>query len=161
MGIWFYMRHWTNLRILWSILTQFSTIGPYELNWETQQYKCALSQAITFTLLFILQSLNSFWFFLICRVAYRFVISWGEDVKDERSEYEESEEEVENEKERTPKAKANGAVKMNGSANGAAHGTPKVMLNGEPVPRTPSPRVEVEEPGTIGSRLRERKRGQK
>ncbi|KAK2043103.1 TLC domain-containing protein [Colletotrichum somersetense] len=86
---WIYLRHVINLKILWSILTEFSTVGPYELNWETQQYKCRLAKVITFTLLGSLQSLNLFWLFLLIRIGYRFVFH---DVKqDDRSEAEESE----------------------------------------------------------------------
>ncbi|KAF2203230.1 longevity assurance proteins LAG1/LAC1 [Delitschia confertaspora ATCC 74209] len=157
MAIWAYTRHYMNLKILLSIITQFANIGPYELNWETQQYKCWISQVITFALLATLQAINLFWWFLICRIAYRFVVSAGEEVKDERSEYEPTDEE-------------DLADGVDGSADGsaasyakvAAKGTPKVMLNGRPVPRTPSPGSEVvEEQGTIGSRLKERKRSKK
>jgi len=59
-GIWTYMRHYLNLRILLSILYEFKTVGPFELNWETQQYKCWISQAISFALLAILQAVNVF-----------------------------------------------------------------------------------------------------
>ncbi|KAK2058021.1 TLC domain-containing protein [Colletotrichum caudatum] len=86
---WIYLRHVINLKILWSILTEFSTVGPYELNWETQQYKCRLAKVITFTLLGSLQSLNLFWLFFLLRIGYRFVFH---DVKqDDRSEAEDSE----------------------------------------------------------------------
>ncbi|GKT63858.1 sphingosine N-acyltransferase lac1 [Colletotrichum tofieldiae] len=86
---WIYLRHVINLKILWSILTEFSSVGPYELNWETQQYKCWISKVITFTLLGLLQSLNLFWLFFLVRIGYRFVFH---DVKqDDRSEAEESE----------------------------------------------------------------------
>src|SRR4051794_20007110 len=107
MCVWGYLRHYINLRILWSILTQFSTIGPFELNWETQQYKCWISQIITFALLAALQAVNIFWSFLICRVAYRIVAM---NIKeDERSEYEESEDEADGaSNEKSEKAKMNG-----------------------------------------------------
>ncbi|TQN67444.1 Sphingosine N-acyltransferase-like protein FUM17 [Colletotrichum shisoi] len=86
---WIYLRHVINLKILWSILTEFSTVGPYELNWETQQYKCWISKTITFGLLGLLQSLNLFWLFFLVRIGYRFVFH---DVKqDDRSEAEDSE----------------------------------------------------------------------
>lgn len=118
--VWTYLRHYINLRILWSMVNgEFSTIGPFELNWDTQQYKCWISQYITFALLASLQAVNLFWLFLILRIAYRFVASWGEVVKDERSDYEESE----NEQEAAEKS-------VNGKAVEAA---PQVLLNGEPV----------------------------
>ena len=66
------------------MLTDFRTVGPFELNWETQQYKCWISQAITFSLLACLQAVNLFWFYLIMRIAKRAVI--GAEVKDVRSD---------------------------------------------------------------------------
>ncbi|PGG95509.1 hypothetical protein AJ79_10020 [Helicocarpus griseus UAMH5409] len=87
--IWIYMRHYLNLKILWAILTEFETVGPFDLNWETQQYKCRLSQVITFSLLSALQAINLLWLFLILRIAKNYVLS---DVKkDERSDDEEEE----------------------------------------------------------------------
>jgi very-long-chain ceramide synthase len=67
-------------------------VGPFELNWDTQQYKCWISQYITFALLASLQAVNLFWLFLILRIAKNFVFS-SVDLKDERSEDEEDEEE--------------------------------------------------------------------
>ncbi|OAK95315.1 LAG1-domain-containing protein [Phaeosphaeriaceae sp. SRC1lsM3a] len=93
MVVWAYLRHYINLKILWSVLTTFETVGPFELNWETQQYKCWIAQYITFALLASLQAVNLFWFFLICRIAVRFVLYNTAD--DDRSEYEPSEEEAE------------------------------------------------------------------
>ncbi|OOQ83115.1 Sphingosine N-acyltransferase lac1 [Penicillium brasilianum] len=91
-GTWIYLRHYLNLRILWSLLTEFRTVGPYELNWETQQYKCWISNIITFALLAMLQSLNLFWLYCLLRSAWKF-ISTGEK-KDDRSEDESQGEEV-------------------------------------------------------------------
>ena len=88
--VWIYMRHYLNLHILWATLTEFRTIGPYELNWETQQYKCLLSQLIAFSLLASLQAVNLFWLFLIVRVAKRIV--FNNIVADERSEVEDNDE---------------------------------------------------------------------
>jgi acyl-CoA-dependent ceramide synthase len=118
MAVWGYMRHYVNLKILYSILTEFQTVGPWELNWETQQYKCRLSQYITFSLMASLQAINLFWWFLICRIAYRFVVNDG--LADERSEYEDSEGEEER-RERKKKAAKNGTV----------NGAPKLLVNGE------------------------------
>lgn len=82
--IWTYLRHYINLRILYSLLTEFSTVGPYELNWETEQYKCLLSNVITFTLLAGLQAVNLFWLWCLMRNAYRFLFLGI--AKDDRSE---------------------------------------------------------------------------
>lgn len=81
---WIYLRHYLNLHILYSLLTEFRTIGPYELNWETQQYKCWISNIITFALLAMLQSLNLFWLYCLMRSAWKFV-AYGVK-KDDRSE---------------------------------------------------------------------------
>ena len=67
--VWTYLRHYINIRILYSILTDFRTIGPFDLNWETQQYKCSLSQVISFTLLAALQSINLFWMYFIIKIS--------------------------------------------------------------------------------------------
>ncbi|KAJ5763398.1 hypothetical protein N7533_002079 [Penicillium manginii] len=89
---WIYLRHYLNLHILWSLLTEFQTIGPYELNWETQQYKCWISNIITFALLAMLQSLNLFWLYCLLRSAWKFVV-YGVK-KDDRSEDETESEQV-------------------------------------------------------------------
>lgn len=81
------MRHYLNLRILYATLTEFRTVGPFELNWETQQYKCWISQYITFFLLASLQALNLFWLFLILRIAKNYIIT--NVATDERSDDEE------------------------------------------------------------------------
>lgn len=110
MCVWIYLRHYLNLRILFSLFTEFKTVGPYELDWETQQYKCTLSFVITLALLSALQALNLFWLFFIIRIAYRFVVH--NVAKDDRSDADESEAEEE-----VAAAAANGKA---GAANGAA-----------------------------------------
>ncbi|GEQ67960.1 hypothetical protein JCM33374_g1626 [Metschnikowia sp. JCM 33374] len=88
--VWIYLRHYINLRILWSVLTEFRTVGEWELNWDTQQYKCWISQPIVFGLLFALQLLNAYWLFLIFRILYRYIV--GGVAADERSDDEEEDE---------------------------------------------------------------------
>ncbi|KAG9910357.1 acyl-CoA-dependent ceramide synthase, partial [Aureobasidium melanogenum] len=111
-GVWFYLRHYLNLHILWATLTTFRTVGPYELNWETQQYKCWISQIITFSLLFALQAVNIFWFVLILRIAYRFLRS--SVAKDERSDDEEDDEEIIEEQEKDKVRQSIPSVELNG-----------------------------------------------
>ncbi|WPH02304.1 Hypothetical protein R9X50_00516600 [Acrodontium crateriforme] len=95
--VWAYMRHYINLSILWSIIAgEYSSVGPYELIWETQQYKSWISQIITFGLLSILQGLNLYWFFLILRIAYN--IKFKNVVRDVRSEDDGLDEELEEKK---------------------------------------------------------------
>ncbi|KUI61904.1 Sphingosine N-acyltransferase lac1 [Cytospora mali] len=118
---WIYLRHYLNLRILWSLFTEFRTIGPFELNWETEQYKCWISQYITITLLSALQALNLFWLFFILRIAYRYVAF--NVAEDERSDGEDELDDIIEEDEKAPlvaneKSKANGHA-ANGKSNGS------------------------------------------
>ncbi|KAK3996044.1 TLC domain-containing protein [Cladorrhinum sp. PSN332] len=89
MCVWIYLRHYLNLRILYSLFTEFKTVGPYVMDWEGGQYKCTLSFVITTGLLSCLQALNLFWLFFILRIAYRFALA-GNAV-DDRSEESEGE----------------------------------------------------------------------
>lgn len=84
------MRHYLNLRIIYSLFTEFQTVGPYGLNWEAEQYKCDISFYITTFLLACLQSLNLFWLWNIFRIAYTFV--WLNTLEDDRSEAEDDDE---------------------------------------------------------------------
>lgn len=117
-NVWFYLRHYLNLHILYAVLTTFKSVGPYELNWETQQYKCWISQIITFALLAALQAVNVFWFVLILRILWRFVRS--PVLKDERSDDEDDEDEVEAEEKKTLKEGVKEKMQV-----------PSVELNGE------------------------------
>ncbi|KAJ4376016.1 sphingosine N-acyltransferase lag1 [Neocucurbitaria cava] len=148
MCIWGYTRHYLNLKILYSILTTFKTVGPFELNWETQQYKCWISQYITFALLASLQLVNLFWWFFICRIAYRFIVY--RDADDDRSEYEPTDDEVaEREKE---------LKELKEEKNGAVNGMQSVLAE---APVTPQQGTRAEDQGTIGSRVKKRKGGKK
>lgn len=91
--VWVYLRHWLNLRILWSVLTEFRSVGEWELNWDTQQYKCWISQPIVFFLIAALQILNGYWLFLIFRILLR--IAKGGEPSDDRSDDEDEDEEEE------------------------------------------------------------------
>ncbi|CAG8379700.1 unnamed protein product [Penicillium salamii] len=125
---WVYLRHVLNLRVLYSILTEFHTVGPYELNWETQQYKCWISKVITFSLLASLQALNLFWLYYLLRSAVKFLIT-GEK-KDDRSEPDESE--VELEQSHLKANGVNGHANGNGALNGKTKGPARasVKMNG-------------------------------
>lgn len=132
-GVWIYCRHYLNLKILWAILTEFRTVGPFELNWETQQYKCWISQYITFALLASLQAVNLFWLFLILRILANYVFNSVK--KDERSDDEDEEEEEEEEQEKTQATLATGTEQPTLTARKVTQGNqaPQVLLNGEPV----------------------------
>jgi acyl-CoA-dependent ceramide synthase len=112
MMAWIYLRHYLNLKIIWSLFTEFETVGPFELNWETQQYKCRIAQVITASLLCSLQALNLFWLFCIARIAWRFVSQ--NDLQDDRSEDEDDGEIEEDE--------VAGPSKVNGGTNGHVNG---------------------------------------
>lgn len=86
MLIWGYLRHFINLKILWSLMTEFKSVGDYNLNFATSQYKCWISQTITFLLIGGLQLVNLFWSFLILRILYRLVVNGVQ--QDERSDVE-------------------------------------------------------------------------
>ena len=129
-GWWIYLRHYLNLKILWAVLTEFRTVGPFELNWETQQYKCWISQYITFSLLASLQAVNLFWLFLILRILTNYIFT--NVTKDERSDDEEEEEEETNVE---TKAIATGADQ------GKENQAPQVLVNGEPVAEQRGPRT--------------------
>lgn len=115
---WIYLRHYLNLRILLSEFYEFKTVGPYELNWETEQYKCALSHYISLVLLASLQSLNLFWLWAIIRIAYRFV--FHNIAEDDRSDNDEKELEEEQ--------------RLDALARQAAEkvASPQMLVNGEP-----------------------------
>lgn len=134
MCVWIYLRHYLNLGIIYSLFTEFRTVGPFELDWAAEQYKCWLSQYITTILLSALQALNLFWLFFIVRIAYRFVFNGA--ASDDREEDEDSEPEGEYEQvtgvdadEKTPLVAMNGtAAAANGhTSNGPAkvNGTAK------------------------------------
>lgn len=125
MVVWIYLRHYLNLRILWSLFTEFRTVGPFELNWETGQYKCLLSQVITSSLLASLQALNLFWLFFIVRIAYRFVFNQG--LEDDRSE---AESEPEEDEVKALAAKDESTPLLNGNGKAAANGSLKARSNG-------------------------------
>lgn len=137
--VWIYLRHYLNICIILSLFTDFKTVGSYELNWETQQYKCWISNIITLGLLAALQTLNLFWLYCLLRSAYRFVVH--RIAKDDRSEAEESElEDMESKEETvkmsTKKDEARPLSNGNGFANSSANGVIKVTGNGIAVPPT-------------------------
>lgn len=95
-GTWIYLRHYINLKILYSLIWEFQEVGPYVLDFAEQQYKCWISRPIIFLLILSLQCLNLFWLFLIFRILYRLIFQGVQ--KDERSDSESDEEEEEKEK---------------------------------------------------------------
>lgn len=119
--MWIYLRHYLNLHILWATLTKFRTVGPFELDWAAQQYKCWISQYIAFSLLAVLQMVNLFWLFLIFRIMAR-VLTAKAPLADDRSDDETEEGEEESRTPAKPVADVVSAVEA-----------PQVLLNGSPV----------------------------
>lgn len=130
-GVWIYCRHYLNLKILWAVLTEFRTVGPFDLNWETQQYKCWISQYITFSLLASLQAVNLFWLFLILRILLNYLLNSVK--KDERSDDEDEEEEEQEEKSEAILATGTEQPSLTARNVGKENQAPQVLLNGEPV----------------------------
>lgn len=130
--VWAYTRHYLSLQLIYSVLTTFRTVGPFELNWETQQYKCWISQYITFALLASLQGVNLFWFWAILRIAKRYAI---EKVgKDDRSVDEDEEQEVvETTEQKRERLRAEGVDVPVSEKEGLTNGAPKMLLNGVPI----------------------------
>ena len=124
-SVWIYCRHYLNLCILWATVTEFKSIGPFDLDWDLQQYKCWISQYITFALLASLQAVNLFWLFLILRIAKNYVMRVG--LADERSDDEDEGDETEGEQ--TGKKLLEGTKE----ADGRLGTQPVVLLNGKPV----------------------------
>jgi len=116
--IWIYLRHYLNIRILISEFYEFKTVGPYVIDFATEQYKGPISHYISTALLASLQALNLFWLYYILRIAYRFVFL--EDLKDDRSDDEEVE--LAEEKE-LAKLHSEGVDEM---------AAPMLLLNGKP-----------------------------
>ncbi|MCJ1402002.1 hypothetical protein MMC11_005221 [Xylographa trunciseda] len=104
MCVWLYLRHYLNLVILYATVTTFRTLGPFILDWDAEQYKCWISQYVTFGLLASLQALNLFWLFLIVRIAFNIV--FRSTVEDVRSDDEDTDDELEK-KEGVAQARAN------------------------------------------------------
>lgn len=127
--MWIYLRHYINLKIIWAVLTEFRTVGPFELNWETQQYKCWISQYITFSLLASLQAVNLFWLFLILRILYNYL--FNNVAEDERSDNEDDEEDEEVTANAT--AVSNNGGQARRRAGGKDNAAPQVLVNGTPV----------------------------
>ena len=93
-SVWIYARHYLGIMILKSVATEFRTIGLWGLDWDGEWYKCWISQYVTFALLSIIQLLDSYWLFLILRIAVR--ILRGGEQKDDRED-DDDDAEVENE----------------------------------------------------------------
>lgn len=74
--IWTYFRHWQNLRILYSIYTEYDVLVPeFARRWSpsNEVYLTGWMKWQIFSPIMLLQILNLFWYFLIWRVVYRMI----------------------------------------------------------------------------------------
>ncbi|KAI9649420.1 sphingosine N-acyltransferase lag1 [Ciborinia camelliae] len=125
---WVYLRHYLNLKILYSEFNEFKTIGPYEMDWAGGQFKCPLSHVLSTILLASLQALNLFWLFYILRIAYRFVFM--SIVEDDRSDNDENELA---EEQRLDALAKQGVDAVAAKAALAESPQPKIKLNGNSI----------------------------
>jgi acyl-CoA-dependent ceramide synthase len=105
--------------------SQFATVGPYTVDWVTQQYKCWISHWISFSLLAALQAVNIFWFFLILRILYRIAMTLGAEARDDRSDYDTDEEEEAQRQEELKQGRQADELEKKQQ--------PTVLLNGAPI----------------------------
>ncbi|KAF8482397.1 longevity assurance proteins LAG1/LAC1 [Russula ochroleuca] len=85
-GVWTYFRHYLNLVMLYSVYTDFDLIPQSARSFEPRKgvWMVWWVKWQIFTPLLLLQCLNLFWYFLICRILWRVVT--GSSLKDDRSD---------------------------------------------------------------------------
>ncbi|CDO71250.1 hypothetical protein BN946_scf184908.g7 [Trametes cinnabarina] len=86
--IWTYFRHWLNWVILWSVWFEFDRMPEASKRWSPEDgaWMVWWMKYQVFVPLLLLQALNLFWYFLICRIAYRALRETGVKVTDDRSD---------------------------------------------------------------------------
>ncbi|KAI0750712.1 longevity assurance proteins LAG1/LAC1 [Daedaleopsis nitida] len=84
--IWSYFRHWLNWVILHSVWYEFDLLPETAKSWTPEKgvWMAWWMRYQIFAPILLLQFLNLFWYFLICRIAYRYVD--GTTFTDERSD---------------------------------------------------------------------------
>ncbi|KAI9678739.1 MAG: hypothetical protein M1817_005796 [Caeruleum heppii] len=122
-GVWIYLRHYINWHLLYAMIMEFRTVGPFDASpvWDTQQYKSPLAQYIGTGLMASLQAVNLFWLFLIFRIAknYVFAKTWA----DERSEAEDEDEDEDNADNINDPRYSNGELTLNKTSSVEANGS--------------------------------------
>jgi len=85
-GVWTYMRHYLNVRILWSVWNEYALAAPETRQWDPPRgvWLAGWLRYQIFGALFALQMVNIFWYFLIWRVLYRAV--FASVIADDRSD---------------------------------------------------------------------------
>ncbi|EPT03761.1 hypothetical protein FOMPIDRAFT_1058579 [Fomitopsis schrenkii] len=90
---WSYFRHWLNLKILYSVWTEFDLMPETSKRWSPEDgvWMVWWMKYQIWTPILLLQFLNIFWYFLILRVAYRAVAMGAKStLSDVRSDDEDS-----------------------------------------------------------------------
>ncbi|KAI5452830.1 sphingosine N-acyltransferase lag1 [Naganishia albida] len=86
--VWTYMRHYLNLKMLWSVWYEFEMIPEHARSsfrpWLETEVMDWWIQPFIFGSIFALQIINLFWYFLILRILYRAV--FGSQLADDRSD---------------------------------------------------------------------------
>lgn len=90
--VWTYMRHYLNLKILYSVWTEFDLVPEWARTTDFEPWKetgllAWWIQPIIFASIFFLQLINLFWYFLILRILFRALFS--KSLSDERSDEDE------------------------------------------------------------------------
>jgi len=85
-GVWTYFRHFISIKILWSVLYEFSHIPEWTKRWSWSEgvYLVGWMRYQIFLALFLLQLLNLFWYYLMIRILIRAVRKT--DIDDDRSD---------------------------------------------------------------------------
>ncbi|TIA85487.1 hypothetical protein E3P99_03981 [Wallemia hederae] len=96
--VWTYMRHWLNMRILYSVWSEFTLIPLENRRWWTPDgvWMVDWMQWQIFLPILLLQFLNLFWYFLIWRILIRALVY--NHLADERSDDEDDGEDAEDAK---------------------------------------------------------------
>jgi len=110
--IWTYFRHYLNLVILWSVWTEFDLTPEHAQQWvpEEGSYLAGWMKYQVFIPIALLQALNLFWYYLICRIVVRAIIT--SKTEDDRSDDEGDDEE---EDEKKPAEKRKDEIKDKGT----------------------------------------------
>ncbi|GAA5865293.1 hypothetical protein JCM8547_005047 [Rhodosporidiobolus lusitaniae] len=107
LGVWHYLRHWENLRILYSVWTEYDLIPaqwrswsvPHKGWWLFYGFGGAIPHWMKYQIfapILALQLVNAFWSYLIWRILFRMIR--GQNATDVREEGEDDDEVVEEKK---------------------------------------------------------------
>jgi len=92
--VWTYLRHFLNIKIIWSVWTQWKNVPEYSKRFEPKEgvWMVWWIQYQIIVPIILLQLVNLFWYYLILRILRRAV--FGPGLEDERSDDEDGGEDV-------------------------------------------------------------------